>query len=406
MQSGTGIVSIKAMHFAARTSFDPEPTAYSAALSAARSRGPVLDLTVSNPTRCGFDFPAAVVEALSHPAVLQYDPDPAGMRTARDAVSAMYAERHGAQISTEDILLTASTSESYSYLLRLFCEPGDAVLVPFPSYPLFDLLGALHDVELRPYTLLRHDGWRVDINSLRAAVTPRTRALVVIHPNNPTGHFCSEEDRDYLLAFAREHELPLIVDEVFLEYGLEGNAPSFLVKRSALEPASGGEKVLTVVLGGISKLLCLPQMKLGWMALQGPRDLVTTARSRLEIIADTFLSVGTLPQIALPTWLRQQRPIAAQVQERTLGNLAHLDRVLPGTAVSRLRVEAGWTVVLRVPSLGSDEALAVQLLEQYGVALHPGSLYGFGGGWLVCSLLPRPEEFRRGIASLLTFFAL
>ncbi len=395
------------MHFAARTGFDPEPSAYGLALLAARSRGTLLDLTVSNPTRCGFAVPAGLAEALSNPAVLQYDPDPAGLHSAREAVSRLYAERHGATVAAGNILLTASTSESYGYLLRLFCEPGDAILVPSPSYPLFDLLGTLHDVELQPYTLQQHDSWHVDMGTLRAALTPRTRALVVIHPNNPTGHFCSKADRAHLLAFAREHDLPLIVDEVFLEYGLEDDEPSFLTSELSSSGRPGDEsKVLTIVLGGISKLLCLPQMKLGWMALRGPQELVATARARLEIIADTFLSVGTPPQVALPTWLSQQPQIVDQVRQRTLANLEVLDRLLPGTAVSRLRVEAGWTVVLRVPSLGSDEALAVQLLDEHTLALHPGSLYGFrGGGWLVGSLLPRADDFRRGIAALLSFFA-
>lgn len=396
------------MHFAARTNFDPEPSAYGAALSAARARGGLLDLTVSNPTRCGFEFAAGIPDPLSDPAVLQYDPDPAGLSSAREAVSRMYAERHGADVAVDRLLLTASTSESYGYLLRLFCEPGDSILVPSPSYPLFDLLGALHDVELRPYTLLRHDGWRVDAGSLRAALTPRTRAIVVIHPNNPTGHFCSDGDHRTLLAFAREHDLPLIVDEVFLEYPLEHRgAPSFLSSAwSAAKDAEPKGDVLTFVLGGISKLLCLPQMKLGWMTVQGPERLVADAMARLEVIADTFLSVGTPPQLALPAWLQHSAHITGEVRQRALANLAELHRVLPGTVVSRLPVEAGWTVVLRVPALGSDEQLAVQLLEEGNVAFHPGSLYGFpGSGWLVCSLLPRNEEFSLGIAALLRFFA-
>lgn len=396
------------MHFAARTSFDLEPSAYGAALGAARARGGLLDLTVSNPTRCGFDFLPDLTQPLSDPAVLRYDPDPMGLRSAREAVSRMYAERHGATVAADRILLTASTSESYSYLLRLFCNPGDAILVPSPSYPLFELLGALHDVELRPYTLLRHDGWRVDADSLRAALTPRVRAIVVIHPNNPTGHFCNQKDRRTLLAFAREHDLPLIVDEVFLEYPLEHvGAPSFLSSAwSTSKDAEHERSVLTFALGGLSKLLCMPQMKLGWMVLQGPPALIAAAGVRLEVIADTFLSVATPPQVALPAWLSHGDSIAAQVRQRALANLAALDHHLFGTVVSRLPVEAGWTVVLRVPAIEPDEALAVHLLEKANVAMHPGSLYGFpGSGWLVVSLLPREAEFRLGIAALLGFFA-
>lgn len=391
------------MHFAARTGFDPGNSDYGVALHAARRRGNLLDLTLSNPTRCGFTFPQGMLEPLSSPAGLLYEPDALGMQTAREAVAGMYRERHGAGIAPDNLLLTASTSEAYSYLLRLFCEPGDAVLVPSPSYPLFDLLARLHDVELQHYPLLYHDGWQIDVASLNAAVTPQTRAIVVIHPNNPTGHYCSAHDREVLLRCARTHNLPLIVDEVFLEYPVEAQpANTFFSTKWPACKTEACEPVLTFVLGGLSKMLCLPQMKVAWTAVTGPQDEVAEAVSRLEVIADTFLSVGTPPQLALPAWLSGPFNIAGQVRRRVRSNLAHLDAALTGTVVSRLRVEAAWAAILRVPALEDDEALAVRLLERFNVALHPGSFYGLPkSGWLVTSLLTAEDDMVHGIAALL-----
>ncbi|MGI4852764.1 MAG: pyridoxal phosphate-dependent aminotransferase [Janthinobacterium lividum] len=387
------------MHYAARSDFGPQATGYGSALQAARANGTLLDLTVSNPSRCGFHFPETLLPPLSRPESLTYDPHPLGMRRAREAVADMYREGAGVEIAPEHILLTGSTSEAYSYLLRLLGEPGDAVLVPSPSYPLFDLLARLHDVERNTYPLVYHDGWQIDPASLDAAVTERTRALIVIHPNNPTGHFCSAADRKALLQCARRHGLPLIVDEVFLEYPVEGDpARSFVVQED-------DEPVLTFVLGGLSKLLCLPQMKLAWTVVRGAEGDVAEAMHRLEIIADTFLSVGTPPQLALPDWLAAGQGIRQQVTDRVRSNLAWLDGALVGTVVSRLTVEAGWTAVLRVPAHEPDEDLATRLLQEHDVAVHPGSLYGFAArGWLVVSLLTPQETFAMGIARLLQTF--
>lgn len=388
------------MHFAARTSFGSEPSAYGEALHVARLRGDLLDLTQSNPTRCGFQLPEGLIAAMANAAALRYAADPLGLPSARQAVAQMYADQHGATIPIDRLLLTASTSESYSFLLRLLCEPGDAILVPSPSYPLFSLLTQLHDVELIEYPLVYHDGWQVDPASLRSAITSRTRALVVIHPNNPTGHYCSAADHDTLYDVAREHDLPLIVDEVFLEYAVEGSfAQSFLAEGSRSRAA---RNTLTFVLGGLSKLLCLPQMKLGWLAASGPAAIVAEAMARLEVIADTFLSVAAPSQLALPAWLGYREGIHSMVRERLTSNLAALDAALTGTVLSRLRVDAGWNVVLRVPATQGDEELAVHLLRDCGVAFHPGSLYGFPArGWLVASLLPPLEEFSRGVQALL-----
>jgi aspartate/methionine/tyrosine aminotransferase len=382
------------MRFAERCAFDNGVSAYGAALAKARAAGGLLDLTVSNPTRCGFAYPAeALLRPLGDPAVLQYAADPLGMRSAREAVAGLYREAYGAEIAAERVLLSASTSEAYSFLLRLLCDPGDAILVPSPSYPLFDLLARLHDVELVPYPLVYHDGWQIDPASLEAAVTERTRAIVAIHPNNPTGHFCGETDRSVLFEVAERYGLPLIVDEVFLDYPVESaGAKSFAV---------GGGPVPVFVLGGLSKLLALPQMKLSWTVVAGPEREADEAMERLEVIADTFLSVATPPQIALPVWLGLRQGIQAQIAERVRRNLAALDRAVAGTAVSRLRVEGGWAAVLRVPATGPDVEMAVRLIQAVGVAVHPGSFYGFASsGWLVVSLLPEATAFHAGLSRL------
>lgn len=402
------------MKFAARTDFGETESAYGLALREARARGGLIDLTVSNPTHCNFDYAAdRLLSPLSHPQVLHYHADPLGLHSAREAIAKLYREVYGAEVLPDRLLLTASTSEAYSYLLRLFCEPGDAILVPSPSYPLFDLLATLHDVSIIPYPLVYHDGWQIDPASLASAVTPRTRALVAIHPNNPTGHYCSKADRDALHAVAREHDLPLIVDEVFLDYRVEAleaksdGCPTFANPMWDEPDAVSGpqQEVLTFVLGGISKLLAMPQMKLAWMAVCGPPNEVTQAMQRLEVIADTFLSIATPPQIALPAWLLERSSLQGQILSRVRTNLAAADRVLRNSTTSRLRVEGGWSAVLRVPALEPDTELAVRLLRDHDVAVHPGSFYGFPErGWLVLSLLPEAQRFHEGLARLLSAF--
>ncbi|MGI4758027.1 MAG: pyridoxal phosphate-dependent aminotransferase [Janthinobacterium lividum] len=390
------------MRFATRTDFGTTASEYGEALRAARARGSFTDLTVSNPTQCGLALPAELLQPLADAGSLRYAPEALGLSSARDAIARLYREHWYADVPADQLLLTASTSEAYSYLLRLFCEPGDAVLVPSPSYPLFDLLARLHDVELIHYPLVYHDGWQIDPQTLRSAVTPRTRAIVVIHPNNPTGHFCSAADRDLLLQCAQEYGLPLIVDEVFLDYAVEhGGAFSFASQM--WHGSSGREQpVLTFVMGGLSKLLCMPQMKLAWTAVAGPQAEVAETMNRLEVIADTFLSVSSPAQLALPFWLKLCTPVQEQVLQRVGANLALLDAMLPGTAVSRLKVEGGWAAVLRLPANDLDTEFSIRLLQQAGVAVHPGSFYGFPPrGWVVVSLLTAPDAFQRGLISLI-----
>jgi aspartate/methionine/tyrosine aminotransferase len=358
----------------------------------------ILDLTASNPTRCGFAYDeAGILAALGDREALVYDPEPRGMLRAREAVCRYYAERK-ARVIAERIFLTTSTSEAYSWLFRLLCDAGDEVLIAQPSYPLFDFLAQIEDVRLVTYPLVYDHGWQIDFAELRARVTPRTKAIAVVHPNNPTGHFTKEAERRELEGICAEHGLALIVDEVFLDYAMSGfEARSF---------ASGTHSVLTFVLSGISKIVALPQMKAAWIAAFGPRRELKEALGRLEVVADTFLSMNTPVQCALPAWLAGSEGMQEQIRARTQGNLAVLDQLLlQNRFVTRLEVEAGWYAVLRVPALGSDEGLAVRLVEERGVSVHPGYFFGFAGdGWLVVSLLTPEAEFRRGVEGICGMF--
>lgn len=384
--------------FSARTAWDLTETDLSRTLSARRAAGlPVIDLTVSNPTRCGFNYDeAAILAALAQPESLVYEPNPRGMLVAREAVGRYYAG-HGAEVAVESIFLTPSTSEAYSYLFRLLCDPGDEVLIAQPSYPLFDILAQIESVRLVPYGLFYDHGWHLDGEALRRRITPRTRAVALVHPNNPTGHFTKAAERRELEAICAEHGLALIVDEVFLDYGLADDVePSF---------ARGEHPVLTFVLSGLSKIAALPQMKAAWIASFGPQATLEQALGKLEVIADTFLSMNAPIQLALPEWLSSRGVIQKQIRDRLRGNLTLLDRELKGAAVSRLEVEAGWYATLRVPAIECDEALAVRLVRDYGVEVHPGHFFGFAeSGWLVLSLLTPPAGLLRGIQSIKSVF--
>src|SRR6185312_8917136 len=283
--------------FSVRTAWDLSETDLARAVKERRAAGlRLLDLTASNPTRCGFRYDeSAILAALARPEALVYDPDPRGMRSAREAVCRYYAA-HGAAVAPESIFLTPSTSEAYSYLFRLLCDPGDEVLIAQPSYPLFDFLAQLDGVRLTPFPLFYDHGWHLDAGALRGAITPRTRAVAVVHPNNPTGHFTKAAERRELETVCAEHGLALIVDEVFLDYGLGEKAePSF---------ACGPHPALTFVLSGLSKIAALPQMKAAWIAAFGPETPLREATARLEVIADTFLSMNAPVQCALPEWLQ------------------------------------------------------------------------------------------------------
>ncbi|BDU76695.1 pyridoxal phosphate-dependent aminotransferase [Mesoterricola sediminis] len=372
-----------------------EPNALSQEVDRFRREGlPFIDLTATNPTRCGFAYPEAeILAALAAPGTLAYHPDPRGSRTAREAVAAW----HGQGLDPEDLVLAASTSEAYGWLFKLLCDPGDEVLVPSPSYPLFHWLATLEGVEARPVPALAFGRWQVDFQALEAAAGPRTRAVVVVHPNNPTGQFLTTSEWEGLLAFCAARGLALLVDEVFVDYALEPPADRL---GSALGTPAPPCPVF--VLSGLSKIAALPQIKLGWVAARG-----AGARALLEpltFLADQYLSVSASAQAAAADLLRLAPGIQAGLKARLRRNLAALDAALAGRpALTRAPVEGGWAAVLRIPALEPGEACALRLLREAGVLVHPGHFFDIpGDGHLVVSLLPEPfpEGIERAAALL------
>ena len=360
--------TFRPVQFSARTSWDTAETAWARALTMRRQLGlPIHDLTIANPTQCGFAYDEQLVDALQQPAAMKYTPDPRGLPAARDAIHIYYRDHcdelavtTSLELSPQQIVLTTSTSEAYSFLFRLLCDPEDEVLIAQPSYPLFGFLAALDDVKLVPYPLFYDHGWYLDLHGLRLKISARTRAIVVVHPNNPTGHFTHEADRKALEAVCAEFGLALIVDEVFLDYGLKETSPSFVC---------GAHPVLTFVLSGLSKIAALPQMKLSWIAACGPKEELIKALERLEVIADTFLSVSAPLQLALPSWLQNRNSIQQQIRTRTSDNLRILDGLLKDVPLlERLAVEGGWYAILRTPALRDGEEAALWLLEEGGIS--------------------------------------
>jgi alanine-synthesizing transaminase len=378
--------------FSKRTDWKLTPNRFTELQRELRAGGrEVIDLTVSNPTRVGLRYDSdAILNSLSHRGALDYDPQPKGLAPAREAVAAYYREQHClSEIDPEALILTTSTSEGYSYVLRLLCNPDDEILVPKPSYPLFEFLADLQDVRLTAYPLLYDHGWQIDFPSLSRAANSRTRAIVLVHPNNPSGSYVSDGERAQLNAFCREHGLALIVDEVFLDYPHDGTPrPSFVVNA----------EVLTFTLSGVSKISGLPQMKLAWIAASGSMEDVSPAMDRLEVIADTYLSMNAPIQLAAATLLGQRKNVQPLLLDRVRMNLVELDRQLAEQKASqRLQVEGGWYAVLRVPATRSDEDLAIDLLHRASVLVHPGHFYDFpSDGYLILSLLTAPGEFREG----------
>jgi alanine-synthesizing transaminase len=384
--------------FADRTNWKFDANRLSEALAGRRHAGqPLLDLTASNPTTCGFQYHAgAMLRALSNPKALVYDPEARGLVPARRAVVDYYAS-HKTRVRVDDIVLTTSTSEAYSFVFRTLCNPGDEILVSEPSYPLFAFLAGIQDVKLVPYPLLYDHGWQTDLHSLERAITGRTRAVIVVHPNNPTGHFTKPNEITRLNQICAARNLAIIADEVFLDFGLTEITPSTFAANDA---------VLTFTMSGISKICGLPQMKAAWLLTSGPEELKARAIERLEIIADTYLSMNAPVQYALPTFLDQRQEFQSQVMARVRKNLNELDRQLElQKTCSRLEVEAGWYAVLRIPATQSDEDFALLLLESKGVYTHPGHFYDFSAdGFLVVSLITPAEDFAEGIKLLFSSF--
>jgi aspartate/methionine/tyrosine aminotransferase len=380
--------------FSDRTAWNLEPNLLSKALADRLTCGkPVIDLTESNPTKCGFHFEAErILGALNDPASLNYEPVAEGLLPARHAVVDYYRSRNCA-VNVNDIFLTTSTSEAYSFLFRTLCNPGDEVLIPQPGYPLFNFLADIQDVATAPYPLIYDYGWQIDFQALQRAITPRTRAIVVVNPNNPTGHFCKAEDMLRLNQICVEGDLALIADEVFLDFSFGKDiSPTF---------ASNSE-ALTFTLSGLSKISGLPQMKIAWLVTTGPETLKQQAVARLEMIADTYLSMNTPMQLALSALLELRHNFQQQCLARTRNNLAQLDKALSAQRLcTRLNLEGGWYAVVKVPVSGSDDGLALELLNTRGVYVHPGHFYDFpADGYLVVSLITPERPFAIGMEAL------
>ncbi len=416
--------------FSERTEWDVSRNPLTEAWDLRRRSGlTCIDLTQSNPTTCGLAYPPRLLDAISSPPGLFYQPEARGLPSAIEAVArhistvhkptlprapgstADSSQDHGdacgpARVDPASIILSAGTSEAYSWLFKLLCNHGDEVMIPRPSYPLLEYLADLECVSLRPYTLHYDGRWNLDRQALEDALTPRTRAVVAVHPNNPTGNLMTRREAAMLAQFCAEHDLALISDEVFLEYPLQERTapPATGAHAGSLAPES---PCLAFSLGGLSKSCGLPQLKLGWIQAGGPHSLREEAIARLEIIADTFLSVNTPAQVALPEILQLAMPVRDQIRRRTAGNWRHLATRAAGSAGapwSLLDADAGWSAILRIPATRSEERWCLDILERHGILLHPGYFFDLpGGAFIVASLLPQESVFREAIDRVLEF---
>jgi len=421
--------------FASRTDWSLTPNRLSTAINERRAKGlRFIDLTESNPTRCGFSANVqGFLAALANPSSLTYEPDPHGLLCARQAVAGYYTER-GIRVDPEQIFLTTSTSEAYSYVFRLLANPGDNILVPRPGYPLFDFLARLNDLELISYPLIYDQGWQIEAQALPSCLNTHTKAVLAVHPNNPTGSFVQAKDLEFLIGCCQKQPFAIIADEVFADYAFVAPTPAALplfprprrdgasaqvpgIGTLTVPPACGAgarstdrvrsfaavSEALTFTLSGLSKISALPQMKLAWVIVSGPEDLLRAALARLEVIADTYLSVSAPLAQALPELLESRHQVQPQILDRVRLNLGWLDKQLsPGCAVTRLETEGGWYVILRLPAVRTDEGWAMELLREDGVLVYPGHFYDLPcESHLVASLLPQPEIFQQGILRVL-----
>jgi alanine-synthesizing transaminase len=386
--------------FSARVPAHLEPNLLSTTLQSFKQQGrPYLDLTQSNPTRAGFNYPPDLLSPLGHRRGLDYAPEPLGLPTARAAVAADFVRR-GLRVSPDRIALTASTSEAYSLVFKLLCDPHDEVLVPRPSYPLFEHLTRMDSVEAVPYLLERHGRWSLDLSSVERSLSSRARALLLVNPNNPTGSFVSESDLDALAGLCRSAGVAIIADEVFADYeltpGAAGQAGHLLTRTD----------VLGFTLGGLSKSVGLPQVKLGWMALSGDDNVVRDALERLALIADTYLSVSTPVQEGLSELLERGASLRCQIQARVRANhLALQTRAARTRSCRVLPADGGWYATLQVPTLVDEETLVLELLTEEGVLVHPGYFFDFSSeSFLVVSLIPPQADFADAVDRVLRRF--
>ena len=381
--------------FAKRTSWALEENVITQTVKTLKDDGvSFLDLTVSNPTQCGFQFPQRkILKAFKNTKNLDYHPESHGLKEARQHVVDYFQERH-ISIDPQRIFLTASTSEGYSHFFRLMTNPGEEVLFPQPSYPLFSFLGDLHDVCLKFYSLDVHQDWAIDFESLESQIDEKTRAICLVNPNNPTGSYIQKQELERLQDICEKHQLVLICDEVFWEYNLTTQSyPSLLAQ----------DKVPVCVLGGLSKTLAMPQMKFAWMILNGPEEWVQAATARLEVIADTFLSVSTPIQNAVGDWLKVGQAVQLDVMQRIQANYQFLQQEIEKQQTTQLlSSQGGWYAMLRVPAVRSEEEWVLKLLTKYHVLVHPGYFYDcVEEPYLVLSLLTPEETFQEGVLRIL-----
>jgi aspartate/methionine/tyrosine aminotransferase len=385
--------------FSTRTPHELRPNTFARLVACKRSEGrPLLDLTESNPTRAGFDYPARdVFDALANPRGLIYEPDPRGLASAREAVCAYYRARN-VEVRPERVVLTASTSEAYGLLFKLLAEPGDTILVPSPSYPLFEHLARAEAVTPVSYPLVYHGRWAIDVDEVRATLAERARALVIVSPNNPTGSCLREDELAALAPLCRERGVALVCDEVFADYTTGADA-----RRVA--SVAGERRVLAFALSGLSKVAALPQLKLGWIVVTGPDREADEATTRLEFLADLYLSVATPVQWALPRLFEIAPAMQRQIADRIASNRAFLEAKACGASVCRvLASDGGWYAVVRVPRVLAEEELVLDLLERLDLVVHPGYFFDFATeGWLVVSLITRPDAFERGVTRLVDY---
>lgn len=380
--------------FSSRIKWDLTANRLSRVLAEKRARGEViLDLTESNPTRAGFEYPEhEILDALGSPASMLYEPASRGLMVAREAVSRYYG---GHSVDPDRIHLTASTSEGYSWLFKLLTDFGDSVLIPHPSYPLFEFLAALEGVELRPFNLdyIHPSGWRIDFDSLESAIDAKTRAIILVNPNNPTGSYLKRDELERLNQICARHSLALIADEVFSDYGFEQD-------ERRVSTLVDNAEVLTFSLNGFSKILALPQMKLGWIVTGGPRR--EEAIERLDLIADTFLSVGAPIQHAAGGMLELRSQMQNRILERVKRNYGVLKLGTEDSPIRLLTTEGGWYATLEVPKIRTEEEWGLKLLEEDGVLVHPGYFFDFPReAFLIVSLLPPPDIFDQAVDRIL-----
>jgi aspartate/methionine/tyrosine aminotransferase len=386
------------MTFSKRTNWHRQPNKLSRLIDSLRKNGKsIIDLTISNPTECGIGYPEEeILSAISNPSVFHYEPDPRGLLSARELVCEFYKKKN-IVVDPSNIFLTASTSEAYSIIFKLLCNVGENILVPKPSYPLFDYLAQLNDVELNYYCVRYDHEWQVDIDSIKTAINKDTKAIVLINPHNPTGMYLRQNDYRGIVALAKENNLSLIVDEVFIDYAFES-------EEGRTASTAGESEVLTFTLNGISKMMGLPQMKLGWIIVNGQKPIINEALERLDIICDTFLSVNTPVQVALPKLFDAGKIIQQNILTRIRSNYSTLITQTLNSSCSALTAQGGWYGIVRVPRIKSEEEWALQLLETKGVYLFPGYFFDFeDDGYLIVSLLTESFAFQKAVSEIVDY---